>query len=49
MATSISFFFKITDDGEPFHVQWYVGENDITCGHDKISHSDTLLQDIRLL
>ena len=23
-------FFKIADNGEPFHVQWYVGENDIT-------------------
>ena len=30
-------FFKIADDG---NVQWYGGENDIICGHDKSSKSD---------
>ena len=28
-------FFKIADDKEPFHVQWYGGENAIIYGHDK--------------
>ena len=32
-------FFQIADDDEPFHVQWYGGEN-IICGHDKSSNSD---------
>ena len=33
-------FFKIANDDEPYHVQWYGGENDIICGHDKSSNSD---------
>ena len=33
-------FFKIADDKEPFHVQWYGEENEIICGHDKTSDSD---------
>ena len=32
-------FFQIADDDEPFHVQWYGGEN-IICDHDKSSKSD---------
>ena len=34
-------FFKIADDKEPFHVQWYRGENAVICGHDKTSDSDS--------
>ena len=33
-------FFKIADDDKVFNVQWYDGENDIICGHDKSSKSD---------
>ena len=33
-------FFKIADDDKVFNVQWYGGENDIICGHDKSSKSD---------
>ena len=28
-------FFKIAGDDEAFHIQWYRGENDIICGHDR--------------
>ena len=34
-------FFKIAGDKEPFHVQWYGGENAVICGHDKTSDSDS--------
>ena len=34
-------FFKMADDKEPFHVQWYRGENAVVCGHDKTSDSDS--------
>ena len=33
-------FYKIADDEEPFHVQWYGGENDVICGHIKSSDND---------
>ena len=28
-----SIFFKNLDHEDPFHVQWYEGENEIICGH----------------
>ena len=31
----------IAGDKEPFHVQWYGGENAVICGHDKTSDSDS--------
>ena len=33
-------FYKIADDEEPFHVQWYGGENDVICGHVNSSDND---------
>ena len=33
MAILTSIFFKIANDEDSFHVQWYAGENEITCGH----------------
>ena len=33
-------FYKITDDEEPFHVQWYGSENDVICGHVNSSDND---------
>ena len=33
-------FFKNTDHEDPFHVQWYGGENEIICGHVETSESD---------
>ena len=36
----IFFFFKITDDGYSFRVQWYGGKNEIICGHVETSKND---------
>ena len=33
-------FYKIADDEEPFHVQWYGSENDVNCGHVNSNDSD---------
>ena len=33
-------FYKIADDEEPFHVQWYGGEDNVICGHEKSSDND---------
>ena len=33
-------FYKIDNDEEPFHVQWYGGEDDVIRGHDKSSNND---------
>ena len=33
-------FYKIADDEEPFQVQWYGGEDDVICGHEKSSDTD---------
>ena len=33
-------FYKIADDEEPFHVQWYGGENDVIFGHINSSDND---------
>ena len=30
-------FYKIASDEEPFHVQWYGGEGDVICGHEKVA------------
>ena len=35
-----SIFFKNLDHEDPFHVQWYEGENEIICGHVETSESD---------
>ena len=35
-------FYKIADDEEPFHVQWYGGENDVICGHVNSSDNDNV-------
>ena len=34
------FFFKITDDGYSFRVQWYGDKNEIICGHVETSKND---------
>ena len=33
-------YINFPDENEPFHVQWYGGENDIICGYDESSNSD---------
>ena len=33
-------FFQNADHEDPFHVQWYGGENEIICGHVETSESD---------
>ena len=33
-------FYKIADDEGPFHVQWYGGEDNVICGHEKSSDND---------
>ena len=32
-------FYKIADDEELFHVQWYGSEDDVICGHEKSSEN----------
>ena len=33
-------FFKIANDEDPFHVDWYGGKNEIMSGHVEVSESD---------
>ena len=40
MAILTLLLFKNVDDKDSFYVQWYGGENEITCDHVESSESD---------